>query len=491
MGFRTLQFISKKLILKMKNLLLLILIIMSYSLLGQSIVHPANNDAFLQNELAEIHISLSANDLNILLGDSLYTNYHFPATFYYYSSVHNDTIQNVGFRVRGNTSRSANKKAFKISFNEYTQGKKFKGIEKMNLIGQHNDPSLLRYWMSLTTLTTYNLISSRSSYIKLYINSQYKGVYLNVEHIDDEFLQKRFVGDDHGNLYKCTWGADLMYHGVNQSSYYGSYELKTNKTANDYSELIQFIQTLNNISDTDFPCFIEENFEVVLYLKTLAAEIIIGHWDGYAFNKNNYYLYQQPSNGKFVFIEYDMDNTFGIDWAGIDWANRNLNSWHNNDRPLVERLLSYPFYNDLFNSYLDQILNGLNSSGWYADLQQKKGLISGAVQTDTYYPMDYGFQYSDFLNAIDNNYGAHVTKGVAEYLNERINSGLNQIQILGNQNHPCITSTDDFDKPLARASRKLVKILDIIGRETIFKPDVPLIYIYSDGSAEKLIKSIP
>ena len=270
MGFRTLQFIGKKFILKMKNLLLLILIIMSYSLLGQSIVHPANNDAFLQNELAEIHISLSANDLNILLGDSLYTNYHFPSTFYYYSSVHNDTIQNVGFRVRGNTSRSANKKSFKVSFNEYTQGKKFKGIEKMNLIGQHNDPSLLRYWMSLTTLTTHNLISSRSSYVKLYINSQYKGVYLNVEHIDDEFLQKRFVGDDHGNLYKCTWGADLMYRGVNQSSYYGSYELKTNKTANDYSELIQFIQTLNNISDTDFPCFIEENFEVVLYLKTLA-----------------------------------------------------------------------------------------------------------------------------------------------------------------------------------------------------------------------------
>ena len=491
MEFRTLPLVSKKFILKMKNLLLLILIIMSYSLLGQSIVHPANNDAFLQNELAEIHISLSANDLNILLGDSLYTNYHFPSTFYYYSSVHNDTIQNVGFRVRGNTSRSANKKSFKVSFNEYTQGKKFKGIEKMNLIGQHNDPSLLRYWMSLTTLTTHNLISSRSSYVKLYINNQYKGVYLNVEHIDDEFLQKRFMGNDYGNLYKCTWGADLKYRGVNQSSYYGSYELKTNKTANDYSELIQFIQTLNNISDTDFPCFIEENFEVVLYLKTLAAEIIIGHWDGYAFNKNNYYLYQQPSNGKFVFIEYDMDNTFGIDWAGIDWANRNLNSWHNNDRPLVERLLSYPFYNDLFNSYLDQILNDLNTSGWYADLQQKKGLISSAVQTDTYYPMDYGFQYSDFLNAIDNNYGAHVTKGVAEYLNERISSGLNQIQILGNQNHPCITSTDDFYKPLDKSSRKLVKILDIIGRETIFKTNVPLIYLYSDGSAEKLIKSIP
>ena len=110
----------------------------------------------------------------------------------------------------------------------------------------------------------------------------------------------------------------------------------------------------------------------------------------------------------------------------------------------MERLLSYPFYNDLFNSYLSQILNNLNVSGWYSDLQAKKGLISSAVQSDSYYSMDYGFQYSDFLNAIDNNYGAHVNKGVAEYFNERINSGLNQIQNNGNQSHPCLTSIDDF-----------------------------------------------
>lgn len=468
----------------MKKLLISSLIITSFNLLGQSIVHPSNNDAFLQNEVAEIHISISPNDLNLVLGDSLFSDHHFPATFYYYSSTHNDTIQNVGFRVRGNTSRGAHKKAFKVSFNEYTQGKKFKGIEKMNLIGQHNDPSLLRYWMCLNTLTNNNLISSRSSYIKLYINGQYKGVYLNVEHIDDEFLQKRFIGDDHGNLYKCTWGADLNYIGSNQSSYYGAYELKTNKAANDYSELIQFIQTLNSISVADFPCFIEDNFEVELYLKTLAAEMIIGHWDGYAFNQNNYYLYQQPTNGKFVFIEYDMDNTLGIDWLGIDWANRDLNSWHNNDRPLVERLLSYPFYNDQFNSYLNQILNDLNTSGWYSDLHQKKGLISSAVQLDNYYSMDYGFQYSDFLDAIDNNYGAHVTKGIAEYLNERINSGLNQIQIIGNLTHPCINSINELDT----RERELVRIVDIIGRETTFKPNVPLIYIYSDGTAEKLIR---
>ena len=358
------------------KLLLITFLFTRTSLTGQSITHPPNNHAFLQNEIAEIHISINNTDLNILLGDSLYTDHHFPATFYYHSSTLSDTIQNVGFRVRGNTSRGAYKKSFKVSFNEYTQGKKFKGIEKMNLVGQHNDPSLLRYWLSLNILNTNHLISSRSSFIKLYINGEYKGVYLNVEHIDDEFLQKRFIGNDQGNLYKCTWGADLKYIGSNPSSYYGAYELKTNEVSNNYSKLIQFIDTLNHIDNEDFPCFIEENFEVELYLKTLAAEMIIGHWDGYAFNKNNYYLYRQPSTGKFVFIEYDMDNTFGIDWFGIDWANRDLNSWHNSNRPLIVRLLSYPYYNDLFNTYLDQILTDLNSSDWYNELQLKVSLLS-------------------------------------------------------------------------------------------------------------------
>lgn len=468
----------------MRNALLFLAIILTLNTAnGQSIVHPANNEAFIQNEVAEVHIQLHPNDLITLLNDSLYSDYHFPATFEYSSSNYADTIQNVGFRVRGNTSRNAHKKGFKVSFNEYTSGQKFKGIEKMNLVGQHNDPSLLRYWMSLTTLTNNALVSSRTSFVKLYINGQYKGLYLNVEHIDDEFLQKRFPGDDEGNLYKCTWGADLKYEGSSPSAYYGPYELKTNKSANDYSDLIQFINTLNNISNADFPCFIEDNFEVDLYLKTLAAEILIGHWDGYAYNHNNYYLYQKPSDGKFVFIEYDMDNTFGIDWTGIDWANRDLNAWHNTDRPLIERLLSYPFYKDVFNAYLDNMLFDLNTSSWYADLQQKQGEISAAVQSDPYYSLDYGFQHSDFLLAVDSSYGAHVKKGVAEYLHERISSGLNQIQITGNQNHPCLNSIENFNRP----GKELVKIIDFYGRETELIANVPLIFVYSDGSVEKVV----
>jgi hypothetical protein len=41
---------------------------------------------------------------------------------------------------------------------------------------------------------------------------------------------------------------------------------------------------------------------------------------------------------------------------------------------------------------------------------------------------------------------------------------------------------------LEGADRTLVKIIDLMGRETTFKPNTPLIYIYSDGTSERVMK---
>ena len=35
-------------------------------------------------------------------------------------------------------------------------------------------------------------------------------------------------------------------------------------------------------------------------------------------------------------------------------------------------------------------------------------------------------------------------------------------------------------------SKNLIQILDLMGRETSFKPNTPLIYVYDDGSTEKV-----
>ena len=46
------------------------------------------------------------------------------------------------------------------------------------------------------------------------------------------------------------------------------------------------------------------------------------------------------------------------------------------------------------------------------------------------------------------------------------------------------TSVDELSAP----DKELVKIIDFTGRETQFRPNTPLIFIYSDGTRERVMK---
>jgi len=71
--------------------------------------------------------------------DSMHT-----ASIHFINENIDEEVNNVGFRLRGNTSRNAEKKSFKISFNEFDDGRKFYGIDKLNLNGEHNGNSIIR-----------------------------------------------------------------------------------------------------------------------------------------------------------------------------------------------------------------------------------------------------------------------------------------------------------------------------------------------------------
>lgn len=424
-----------------------LLVLASFSIIESAysqLVHPPNNQAFLQNEVATIRITMPIDSLGMLLDPSnSNSNYEYLAQFVYESTTGNDTITNVGFRLRGNTSRNAAKKSFKISFNTYVSGRKWKNLEKMNLNGSHNDVSILRSQLSNMVLRATNVPNSRTSYVKLYINNQYRGLYLNVEHIDEEFLQRRFINDDSGNLYKCAWGSNLSYLGTNENNYKSTYELKTNKSADDYSGLIQFIDVLNNTASTNFACAINEVFDVELYLKTLACEVLIGHWDGYAYNQNNFYLYQRPSDGKFVFLEYDMDNTFGVSWSSTNWATRNIYSWSTGNRPLYTKILAVPYYKERFSHYIDSIISTtFNYANLIPQIEQIQTMITPAAFSDSFKGLDYGFNNIDFQEAIFQAYGNHITSSIADFIETRANSALNQT-VFTNPDIPCSLSIEE------------------------------------------------
>ncbi len=400
---------------------------------------PDSGPVFVDTEVPRIDLFLSSSDLATLLASgNEYSDTEYSGRFIFKSSEETDTIENVGIRLRGNTSRVSQKKSFKVSFNTFVQGRKFHGLEKMNLNGEHNDPGIIRSKLSWDVLKRSGVPAPRANHVRLYINGSYKGLYINVEHVDEQLMKHRF-GNNGGNLYKCLYPADLAYRGSDPNLYKqmaGSirvYDLKTNTLADDYTDIAHLIDILNNSSLTNLPQALEPVFDVNSYLRYLAVEVLIGNWDGYSYNKNNFYLYHNQATGKFEFIPYDLDNTFGIDWFGVDWGTRNIYNWANDweERPLTKRLMQVKTYRDRFTFFVRQILNdGFSNDTVIGEVYRLKNMIMAYAQSDPYRPLDYGWSYSDFLNSYTTALGLHVKYGLLPYISTRRDQALAQLEVV-------------------------------------------------------------
>lgn len=396
--------------------------------LKAQVLFPESKPVYIDTEVPRVDIYIQVLDLQSLyLEGNEGSNIEYRAVFKFTSSTLIDTIYDVGVRLRGNTSRYSQKKSFKVSFNTFIAGQKFHGLEKMNLNGEHNDPSIIRSKLGWDMLNSIGVPASRANHVRLYINNQYYGLYISVEHVDEEFAETRF-GNKNGNLYKCLYPADLTFKGSNPSSYkyiadgHRVYELKTNVEVDDYTDIANLITVINQTSVTDLPLKLEPIFNVNSFLKYLAVEALIGHWDGYSYNKNNFYLYKNTSTGKFEFIPYDVDNTFGIDWFNVDWATRNVTTWAktNEERPLNKKILSVDIYRKRYLFYINQLLgNQFNPTILSNRANQLKSMISEYAYSDPYRPLDYGWSQTDFDNSYSQSLGNHVKYGLVPYINKR------------------------------------------------------------------------
>lgn len=400
---------------------------------------PEKGEIFRDDVIPRIDITLPADSLAAILDwNNRDSDYHYHATFVFDNGSIRDTVENIGFRLRGNTSRSSQKKSFKVSFNTYEKGRKYHGLEKMNLNGEHNDPTIARSKICWDLYREAGIPASRANHIELYINGDFFGLYIHVEHIDEVFVKKRF-GNNNGNLYKCLWPADLTYKGSDPNLYKETpagrrtYDLKTNEAADDYSDLARFIDVLNRTSISNLACELEKVFDVNSYLKAMAMDILTANWDGPIFNKNNFYLYYNTLTDRFVYIPYDLDNTFGIDWFQIDWGDRNIYQWGHDteDRPIYERILQVPMYRERFSYFINQYAQDFFRANTFVPyVDSIKTQITPSAANDTYRTRDYGFSLMDFQLAFDQGLSTnHVVYGIKDFASTRRSSVLRQVQL--------------------------------------------------------------
>lgn len=420
-----------------KHILSIIILMITSSLFAQS-----SDLIFRSNTVAEIRITVSQTSLDWIYAHTDSDSLHMSSMTFQNENM-DVSMDSVGFRLRGNTSRDAAKKSFKLDCNHYVPGRKLAGLEKLNLKAEQNDPSLVRSNFAFTLMEKIGLNASRLCYARVYVNDDYMGLYNIIEHIDENFTNYHF-GNNEGNLYKCLWPADLNYRGSDPSNYYPysgdtkPYELQTNIAEYDYSDLANLINVINNTASSAIKDSLEANLCVIDFIKYLVVNIMTGSWDDYRYLRNNYYLYHDTKLNKFRFIPYDYDNTFGIDWVeGSNWGDPNwtrINMYSyicmdNDGRPLAELIFNTPEYRDLFTHFIQYYTNEIfREDQWTTYGDSIKALIRPYVQNDTYYPRDHGFNMNIFDDSYDEDqrYG-HVERGLYEFMRKRRQSTNDQI----------------------------------------------------------------
>jgi len=213
-------------------------------------------DAFFDNTYVhEIRITFEDPNWYDVLYDSHANDPddpYFPARFEYGATV----LDPVGVRFKGNSSFSIPtvKKSFKIDFDEYHEDDpawRFLGLKKLNLNNSFKDPTMLREKVFLVFAGNY-VPTVRAVHSRLYVNETYWGLYVAVEQVDKTFFQERIGGSEDGSLFKGEPQGTLEWLGSDPAPYKNNYELKTNETEDDWTDLINLIDVLNNTPASPF-----------------------------------------------------------------------------------------------------------------------------------------------------------------------------------------------------------------------------------------------
>jgi len=236
------------------------------------------------------------------LEEKPYENVYYPAEFMY-----GEFTIPCEVRYRGATSRGYPKKSWRVKFNNNNN---IFNTEKLNLDAAYNDPSLMRNFLANRLFEFLDYPAPVSSHVSLFINDDYAGVFIQVEQVDEYFLER--IGRKPHNLYKA------LNHGANMSplahsDWYATTWEKKLGDLRDFTDIQVFFSKVRYWTNEDFERYINYEINIDDFLKYYAVLFSIASTDNFC---KNFYLYFNPESDIFEVFPWDNDATFGNRWTG-------------------------------------------------------------------------------------------------------------------------------------------------------------------------------
>jgi len=360
-----------------------------------------------QGTIREMNIQFYDANYHSTLVNSFfnYPSYRIPAVV----SIDGISYDSVGVRYKGNSTfclpnDDGNPKVpYNLDANYWISGQKIADYKKLKFANAWMDPTFAKE-ITATNIYQKYMPSPEVSLLKVKVQGNYLGLYVNTESINKQFMEKHF-GEKDGVLFKCDpaqvfcgstnpgGNPDLKWLGSDSTSYYNSYALKSES---GWEELMDLIYTLN-FSYED----LGEVLNIDRVLWNFAVNTAILNLDTYnGYYVHNYYLYK-TEDGLFQMIPWDFDNAFVGAILGFDyWSPEvvyNYDSYGSqydpNSRPLFQKLMADPLRKKQFDAHLrtvfsESLLDTSSIRNEIADLHDQ-ALIPANQDFNKAFPMTY------------------------------------------------------------------------------------------------------
>lgn len=208
---------------------------------------------------------------------------------------------NVGVKLKGAAGsfrKIDERPGFTFNLGKFGGTERLHGLRRFHLNNGVQDDTWLCEWLGSELFTAAGYPAPRVAHALVWLDGKELGLYVLREGFDEQFLRRAF-GTTAGSLYDGGFCKDIDRQ----------LEKDAGDGPDDRSDL-GHLRAVCESFDGERAARLESVLDVDAFVDFMALEAMVGHWDGYSNNRNNFRLWCQ-AQGQAHFLPHGMDQLFG------------------------------------------------------------------------------------------------------------------------------------------------------------------------------------
>ncbi len=345
--------------------------------------------------------------------------------------VEGKSFSGVGIRYRGSKSfqTGSRRNAFHIKLNHSVKGENLQGHKVIKLSNALRDPSMVREVLAYEIARQY-MPAPKANFVKLFVNDEYYGLFINIEAIRGPFLKENFDSKKNA-LIKASSKLNEKHPEDCKNKVYGSLEYQADAACYNYNFELKsdkgwaaLIELTKRLSEEE--ANLEEILNVDRTLWMLAFNNVLVNLNSYTGqHSQNYYLYKDDF-GQFNPIIWDLNLAFGSfknTGLGSDLNLKELQEMDpllhadNPSKPLISRLLKNPLYRKAYLSHIRTIVYDQFVSGAY---EKRAEELQRLIQVPMFNDQNKFYKSEEFQSSLTTTIGKRSKiPGIVELMSIR------------------------------------------------------------------------